>query len=389
MTDYSKIDALVYSSIKNNLPDAEMNRIINKYNMKMSDSATNNESFNKILKNTTIKRACALNVQGIPEKGDDVAADNKGIQVRIPIPRGYNVSNNPHTRGTFGYIDKKVYVPEELCNGQIGYRPGWNLENTKFYEIYCANILNNFNKESGKAYDPTLWSEFKKECSCFGEPSEILEGTFKTKRTCYMTECGTSASEYKSVYLDPISEKDAECRQVNCLATTALEKSTAGRDISYTANIQQKCSGNSSVQNRDDDTSTKTSVVPPTKTPTQEKQPIESATQETSKTPTQEKQPIESATQETSKTQTQEKQPIESATQETSKTQTQEKQPIESATQKTQPIKSPIPSPISTPTTEPPTNTKLTDTQKMAIIGGAVCCVLLIIIIIIVVIMRR
>ena len=108
------IDALIYSNIKNNLPNDVMNNIIKSRGISSSGSRSgNNDKFNQILSNTTIKRACALNRQGIPRNENE--KNSLGVDVRIPIPKGYNSADddNPILHTKYNYVDNEKHFEEK------------------------------------------------------------------------------------------------------------------------------------------------------------------------------------------------------------------------------------------------------------------------------------
>ena len=110
----NNVDALIYSQISNNLPNLEMANIVRTYNLSSDGTNIGNDiTLNNILSNTTIKRACALNIQGIPTNEDE--KNKLGINVSIPIPAGYNMENDDNAllHEQFGFINKKVYIATE------------------------------------------------------------------------------------------------------------------------------------------------------------------------------------------------------------------------------------------------------------------------------------
>jgi hypothetical protein len=247
----NNIDALVYSQITNNLPYAEMSNIVRNYNLSSDGTNTgNNNTLNNILSNTTIKRACALNRQGIPITEND--KNNLGVNVRIPIPSGYNMNDDDNSvlHEQFGFIEKKIYIPNSMCDvSNIGYTDTNNI----FYEVYCANILNNFIQENG-SFDPILWSKYKPECACYGQPDPMYEKA--AQRTCYMPGCTPDAGRHKNVYLDKRSQIEPTCTTTICNAINQISGANVGRDINYHSQITQQC-GQPPITPKQDDATKK------------------------------------------------------------------------------------------------------------------------------------
>lgn len=241
------IDALIYSQIKNNLPNAEMSNIVRNYNLSSDGTNTgNNNTLNNILSNTTIKRACALNRQGIPITNDD--KNKLGVNVRIPIPSEYNINDDDNSilHEQFGFIEKKVYIPDSMCKP---YDIGYTDTNNIFYEVYCANILNNFIQENG-SFDPILWSKYKPECACFGQPDPSYEKV--AQRTCYMSGCTQDSGKHKNVYLDKRSQVEPTCTTTICNAINQISGANVGKDINYHSQIIQQCGQSPITQGQDD-----------------------------------------------------------------------------------------------------------------------------------------
>src|SRR5277367_4239462 len=103
------IDALASTSIKNNMTSSDQ---IKYWRNALFQGGTPTDasvlsSLDRILSNTTIKRACCLG-------GSD--PNNFTVNVRIPIPSDYS-TNIPDINSQFGYIDKEVTVPASMCKG--------------------------------------------------------------------------------------------------------------------------------------------------------------------------------------------------------------------------------------------------------------------------------
>ena len=228
-------DALAYSTIKNNITGDAMNKLISRAKLAKNNIADDTVKLNSYLDQTAKKRICCLARQG----GADAqgAIDSKGIDIRIPVPKGYDFDNDNdkkmHTK--FGYIDKRVYIPDSACDKD--WTPGSAYCNS-FYEIYCSNILDSYIKENDGAYDALEWPAFKPDCSCYGQPDRDMD-TLNIARLCYMEGC--EKGNAGSVYLDPTSREAKECSVTLCQAITKIPNAQVGRDINYQSNIEQKC----------------------------------------------------------------------------------------------------------------------------------------------------
>ena len=246
MSNY--LDALVYSTVKNILPSDTTTEIIRRRNISSDGTNTGaNNTFNNILDKTTIKRACALNRQGIPK--NQIDKDNLGVYVKIPIHSEYKEDNddNPILHTKFGYVEKKVYVPSYLCDAS---NVGFTDANNNFYEIYCANQLKNFMDENDGTFDAILWSQYKPDCACYGIPDPNYEKV--AQRTCYMPGCIPDAGVHKNVYLDPRSQVNPICTTTICNAINQIEGASATGNINYQSQVTQNCSMASLKKEKED-----------------------------------------------------------------------------------------------------------------------------------------
>ena len=134
------MDALVYSGITNNVTNQKvLEDLANQLNIESKNVDDIQNKLNDYLLNTTIKRACCLGRTG-PQKIDG----STGVNVKIPIPKGYNLSKDigNSLKTQYKYIDKTVYVPHEFCD------PKW-----KKYEPYCDNFMNIYCTNQSKIFN--------------------------------------------------------------------------------------------------------------------------------------------------------------------------------------------------------------------------------------------
>lgn len=113
----NNIDALVYAGIKNNLNNSNYKGFSA---LKTKINTTSNDDLNKILSNTTIKKACC---NAKPKFGSDDI-----FQTSLPII---------DPEGKMPYILKTIDVPKSVCdsnNIQIG-----SDDCQKFQTLYCEN----------------------------------------------------------------------------------------------------------------------------------------------------------------------------------------------------------------------------------------------------------
>lgn len=224
------MDALVYAEIPNNISDTnELADLANSVQIAASSTSEINNSLTNYLNETTVKRACCLGRAGPPK------ADNStGVKVRIPIPTGYNVKGDVQgeMENKFGYIDKMVYVPENMCNSQLTPGSGYC---DNFYEIYCSNIRQLYQTENDGNFNEIEFSKYKPECACYSKPKE---GYNSIPPKCYMMNCNQGVS---GMYLDPLSRTSGPCNMTICNAIFQASGLSAGGSMNVNNQVQQNC----------------------------------------------------------------------------------------------------------------------------------------------------
>jgi len=226
------LDALVYAGIKNNITDQQpledLASTLPPY-VNSGGLSDKNNAINNILRNTTIKRACCMGLDG----------DKKGITVRIPIPTA-ETSSSLGTK--FGYYDKLISVPSSLCQTIDGtYAPGASICDD-FYQSYCSNLKSLYKLENGGKFNQDEWRQYKPECACYGDLSDI--NLFVNENpVCYMAGCEPHSS---TAYLNT-GARNAECRDlVLCLSTVNLSENDVEGNFNSNVEIEQNCGSETS-----------------------------------------------------------------------------------------------------------------------------------------------
>jgi hypothetical protein len=241
------IDALVYTTIQNNITDPNTlsglsNTVYPPGNVGNTVAGVSNY-LTSILHDTTIKRACCLGQAG--------NGSTNGVNVRIPIPTGYNITQDVDApiRQQFGYIDKRIQVPSSMCSKYPDYTPGSPSCNN-FYDTYCQNMLYFYNTENGNKFNQSQWVDYKKECACYGPVTPTLA---QFAPLCYMGGCNIGSD----IYLDPMSRAvtGGVCPTTICNSVVNVNNVQAGQGVNLNTNLQQNCGQNSPT--------TGSSAVPP------------------------------------------------------------------------------------------------------------------------------
>jgi hypothetical protein len=216
------IDALVYTSIKNNVTDPEILSGFSSFSGGSGATITQRDVLlNGILDQTTIKRACCLG-RATPDSEISAAISSnrthQGIDVKIPMPKVVNLEEYPNKDlfKRLKYFTKKVYIPQSECT-RLGYStiPSQIDKCDNFYKLYCANALNFYKKEvnTNIVNNEATQDEFSKyypDCSCYGIPPDV-PGAAESPPRCTMKNCGNQTGSY----LDPNSRTGA-CSTVFC-----------------------------------------------------------------------------------------------------------------------------------------------------------------------------
>ena len=228
------MDALVYAKTKNIMTNDDL-RYTGVNFSSGGDSLSLIQQANQYLDETTIKRACCMNRDG-PNKGDN----SKGVNVKIPIPTGFDVNShalNPATNNQFGYIEKTVFVPSSLC------KPEWK-KNTpycdSFMATYCSNEYKAFTQMlDGQTDNGGIWTQYLKECSCYAPPNPSFGSAAKN---CYMFGCKGGDT---GVYLSPDSRDSngnpLTCDMTICNSIVSASDITAGGSSTISPTIVQQC----------------------------------------------------------------------------------------------------------------------------------------------------
>ncbi len=228
------MNALAYTSIINNLTSSEEHQDI--YNdLQIAD--INNKSIQNILDNTAMKRA-VCNPQPGFQPGDD-------YQINIEVPISDKIREPLPDQEKFGYLPVQLTIPYDnktiLNLKSQGYTSN-SKQCDDFYYIYCKNMYKNYlNYVKATGGTPTLqeWSDFKKECSCYGVIPDWMNNVPEAKnlpKKCWMVGCEPN----QQVYLDPTSQGDVECNVQICNQINTYQELQA-KTINIDDRVNMKC----------------------------------------------------------------------------------------------------------------------------------------------------
>ena len=254
------VDALIYTSIKNNIDIAASDQrfFFLKKNSGVNDSDNNIalNNINKIMENTTIKRACCMAKR---DKSKIDVNNNINVQVKIPIPTG-GESSSDKIGTKFGYRNIQVKIPSNMCTKPEIFGENYNTSDAsdkgnpacdKFMGAYCNNMKYLYLKENGsKPFDANEFYEYSPECPCYADlpPWTVQQNSASTSglsRNCVLTNCEITDP---NVYLDPSSREPCKSNITFCTEYNNWKSITAsqGGTINIDKKTTQNCSSSDS-----------------------------------------------------------------------------------------------------------------------------------------------
>lgn len=232
------VDALVYASIKNNLTLTELSNLKLSTRFTVPSGSTLPKFMDDVLDKTTIKKACCL------KSGRDGNTDDKfPVRVKIPVPKNYNFdeASEPDIWKKFGYIEKTVNVPKNLCSvPTLNKTYGFNEDVCQdFMVLYCENVKKFYKDEVsalGKKPDTVEFSKYSPECACLADRPEYLQKGGALPPICYADGCDPSN---KNVFIDLASRKP--CTVTICQTNLDLDSLKAGGNVNVNSKVSQQC----------------------------------------------------------------------------------------------------------------------------------------------------
>jgi hypothetical protein len=246
------LDALVYTSIQNIIsPTQFRNKNGDYWNLRnnsqttaeqldettsISDAFANfrnqtiqtdinvQNTFNELLSNSTIKRACCLGYNSDP-------LDTKNFEISVKIPYVNEVATKLGATQdilfdweNLGYIKINVKVPKSMCPSEY-YRPSRTNPNAiicdKFMRVYCENAKEMYNIDVSGTYDEDEFMRTTPECGCFSDRLKNYGGN--APPLCYSPRCSFS----DSVYVDQNTRTQGGCDVKQCVAILNLSSEAA------------------------------------------------------------------------------------------------------------------------------------------------------------------
>ena len=200
-----------------------INNIVNDYNP--NDDTTTKKAFDEILKSAPLKTGCCFRQ----------ITDNKERNVLVRIPLNPNENVDPlFKKFDFGF--KSLKIPENSC--PLNYYGGSNECNT-FFDVYCTNLVNEFNKLNLGLEN---FTKFAPECACYA-PKTDIQNVYPptTPPACYKTNCDNVINPI--AYIDPISRNNP-CDLRICNNIFNANNIQAGGNVNISAKLESSCGDN-------------------------------------------------------------------------------------------------------------------------------------------------
>lgn len=271
-SDAQPLDPFVFASTKLDVDDATKTKLVRSIQ-------TGDISLDKILEDTTIKRACCMRKR----TGDGKFEDSAYVDIQVKIPLGYKMVDGklvtePWTTRPSGleltdeektgqFYFKQVRVPKVLMDKYDKYKP-LSAECNNFMELYCTNAKQEYIRNNGDtdgSYEAIDFAVVQPDCACYNKTAEelfditperleenpSLANIINAPRKCYMDMCNDPIKAYP----DPSSQlSSVQCADnVICMVVSNLIANNNSGDITTGGQkAAQNCSSSS------------TSVTPPT-----------------------------------------------------------------------------------------------------------------------------
>ncbi len=198
------------------------NKYVENYNPNNIDETE--KAINKLFENTPLKLGCCFRKS---------SSDNgkRSVVVRTPLnPYDSNVDSDLKK---FDFKFKTLTIPENSCPANYY---GDSIECNTLYEVYCKNIINEFDKKGLPLDD---FKKYSPECACYA-PKYEKEKIYpdNTPPACYKYGCENRNNI--AAYVDPISRNNP-CDITVCQNILSLQNVSAGGNINVDAKLQNSC----------------------------------------------------------------------------------------------------------------------------------------------------
>ncbi len=215
ITDYATLNQLGKSNY------TTLNTIIPNYNP--NDIESTKSAFNTLLQKAPMKIGCCFR-----GKGDE---SKRTVLVRTPLNPNDKTVVPPFDQYDFKF--KSLDIPAGTC--PVNYYGGSDDCNA-FFDVYCKNILNEFQKNN---YKPEDFVKYAPECACYAPRTQVQEVyPVNTPPACYKNDCNNI--ENPKAYIDPISRAQP-CDLVVCNNIFNTKVGNVGGSVNINAKLANEC----------------------------------------------------------------------------------------------------------------------------------------------------
>ncbi len=198
-----------------------LNNIIPNY--KPADTESTKKAFDIILQQAPLKIGCCYRNQGDTSK--------KSVLVRTPINPS-DTKIDPKLK-EFDFDFKSLDIPAGTCPVDM-YGGSSNCDT--FFDVYCTNVLNQFQKQNLKPED---FVKYAPECACYAPRTEQQQiYPTNTPPACYKTGCDNVYNA--TSYIDPVS-RNVPCDITVCQNIFNAQVGNVGGNVIIDPKLENTC----------------------------------------------------------------------------------------------------------------------------------------------------
>jgi hypothetical protein len=215
ITDYDtlyKIGTSNYTALNNIIPNYNPN-----------DIESTKKAFNTLLEQSPKKIGCCFR-----QKGDD---SKRTVLARTPLNPDDKTITPPFDQYDFKF--KSLDIPAGTC--PVTYFGG-STDCNAFFDVYCKNVINEFQK---KNFKPEDFTKYAPECACYAPKTELQQiYPDNTPPACYKNGCDNIINP--TCYIDPISRAQP-CDITVCQNIFNAQVGNVGGNVIIDPKLENTC----------------------------------------------------------------------------------------------------------------------------------------------------
>ena len=190
------------------------------------------EGISALMENTPIKLGCCSRIN--PKSEGPIY-----LSVRTPLSPAVEKANKE--LASFNFQKQVITIPPNSCPADL---IPTSSECNAFFDVYCENVINVFNKQN---LPETEFIKYSPECACYA-PRTLAQSPYPpgTPTKCYKEGCVSNTVSY----LDPTSQgPGAVCDLTVCSNIVNLAGLKAGGNVTISPTLQNNCGSTASSTN--------------------------------------------------------------------------------------------------------------------------------------------